>query len=269
MGLLALWSITCRPDKASGQRETTHDEVARHMGAFYSAFVERDLTPTEVREVSRRMFEVHGARGRSREQILDIARSFDAGTKLLKTDRDSPAAQSYRDRFLAVNYFNPDLQNTTEQRLMTEADPVRVIHPKSKFFMTERDVVALINLREFARSNGPPRHRQLTPREIDEAVAQLDLEVNRNGRGYMTLFYTEASTFWAGLRRAWPELNAEQRERVRVYVGQPNVVLTEELYARLWSLGPIQAWSRMQHDITSSMMNLHFKNEMTNQSRVK
>jgi hypothetical protein len=76
------------------------------MGAFYSAFVGRDLTRSEVSEVTRQMLRQHGARGRSREQIRDIARSFDDGTHgagaRVSERRADPARRGRRPRGCAV-----------------------------------------------------------------------------------------------------------------------------------------------------------------------
>jgi hypothetical protein len=61
----------------------------------------------------------------------------------LREHDDCPKGRNLRHRPLEANYFTPDMQNTTELRLLLEPDPARVVEPREKALMTEQDVIAL------------------------------------------------------------------------------------------------------------------------------
>jgi hypothetical protein len=237
-------------------------EVARHMGAYYSALVARELTRAELRELTEQFVRLHAAGGKSLEQVREVARAFQPGTKRLEAG--GPAAQTERDWMLSENYFRTSLQGTIEIRLMVERDPVRITDRRSRRVMTEGDIVALANIRDFARSNGEPRHRELSRREIDGAVKRLEALVG--GDGKMPQFFHEAAAFWAGLRREWPALDATQRDLARAYANKTwRIRLPPEMYERLWGLPRHAVFRRQADDVSAritqiTMINMQLGN---------
>jgi hypothetical protein len=83
--------------------------------------------------------------------------------------------------------------------LFLEPDPVRIADARSRRLMTERDVIALANIRNFAKSSSPPRHKDLSRQQIEDLVALLKENV-RDNRGRIPQFFGEAAAFWAGVR---------------------------------------------------------------------
>jgi hypothetical protein len=237
-------------------------EVARHMGAYYSALVGRELTRAELRELTEQFVRLSRDGGKSIERVREVARAFDPGTKMLKAG--GPAAQTQRDWMLAENYFRTSLQGTIETRLMSEGDPVRIIDRRSRRVMTEGDVVALANIRDFARSSGEPRHRDLSRGDIEVAVKKLDALVG--GDGKMPQFFHEAAAFWAGVRKEWSKLDAEQRDLARAYANKTwRIRLPPEMYERLWGLPRHAVFGRQADDVSArmaemTMINLHLGN---------
>jgi hypothetical protein len=221
-------------------------EVARYMGRYYSALVARELSRTELREVTDQFVRLHTAKGKSIEQIREVARAFEPGTQRLEAG--GPAAQTERDWMLSENYFRPSLQGTIEIRLMAERDPVRITDPRSRRVMTEGDIVALANIRAFARSTGEPQHRDLSRGEIEMAVTKLAARVG--GDGKMPQFFHEAAAFWTGVRREWPALDATQRDLARAYANKTwRIRLPPEMYERLWGLPRHAVFSRQADDV--------------------
>jgi hypothetical protein len=248
MGLAAT-SVLAMTMCAGG--EGADAEVARHIGGFYSALVGRELRGAELRELTEQFVRLGVGDGKSLEQIRETARAFDPGTKRLQAG--GPMAQTQRDWMLSENYFRKTLQGTIETRLMSEADPVRITDQRSRRVMTEGDIVALANIRDFARSNGAPQHRNLSRDEIEAAVRKLEpLVGGDNGR--MPQFFHEAAAFWTGVRQEWPRLDAEQRELARAYANKTwRIRLPPEMYERLWGLPRHAVFSRQADDVTARL----------------
>jgi hypothetical protein len=226
-------------------------EVARYMGAFYSAYVGRELTRGELRELTDQVVRFGVDAGQSPERIREHARAFGPSTKIM--EGGGAAAETQRHWFLNENFFRPKLQGTIEQRLMTEGNPVRVTDRRSARVMTERDIVALANLRDFARSKGAPRHRDLSRAEIEAAAKKLDALVGGD-RGRMPPFFAEASVFWIGVRQEWPKLTSEQRDLARAYAARTwRVRLPPEMYERLWGLPRDKVFGRQADDLSARL----------------
>jgi hypothetical protein len=226
-------------------------EVARYMGAFYSAYVGRELTRGELRELTDQVVRFGVDAGQSPERIREHARAFGPSTKIM--EGGGAAAETQRHWFLNENFFRPKLQGTIEQRLMTEGNPVRVTDRRSARVMTERDIVALANLRDFARSKGAPRHRDLSRAEIEAAAKKLDALVGGD-RGRMPQFFAEASVFWIGVRQEWPKLTSEQRDLARAYAARTwRVRLPPEMYERLWGLPRDKVFGRQADDLSARL----------------
>jgi hypothetical protein len=223
-------------------------EVARNMGAYYSAYVGRDLTRAELVELTDQVIRLGKGGGKSLQQVRELTRGFAPGTKMLEAG--GATAETQRDWMLTENYFRPTLQNTIEVRLMTEGNPVRVTDRRSRRVITERDIVALANLRDFARSKGAPRHRDLSRAEIDAAAKRLQALVGGDN-GRMPQFLHEASAFWIGVQKEWPKLNPEQRNLARAYAAKTwRIRLPPELYERLWGLPRTHVFGRQADDLS-------------------
>jgi hypothetical protein len=240
--LLLLSQLSC----GSGSPDAT---VSRDLRSFFEAFVGRELTGTEVRDVSIEFIELHTEQGKAPDAIRDMARQLDGFSKPLRSNAATPAALQTRHALVESHYLNPDLHDTIMLRLMTEPDPIRVVDVRSRRVMTERDVIALANLRRFASSGGEPRHHQLSQRQIEALIAALQAAVGGNS-GNMPRFFGEAATFWAGVQQEWPNLDDRQKSLVRAYADRTwRVQMPVEMYGRLWGLNPQAASSRYADDV--------------------
>jgi hypothetical protein len=260
--LSALTFVSCRDAVAQSDRV-----VARHQKAFYEAWLRRDLSDNELRQVTDELIAMYTKRGKDRAAIREIAQSFESYTKILREQNGRPAAITTRHFLLAANYFDPDMQNTTELRLLTEPDPVRVVDPGYKRLMTERDVVALVNIHHFAKSEDDPRHKELSRQDIDRLVAELDRTFGNYPKATeMPQFFGETAAFWAGVQQEWPQLSAEERRQARAYAGKTyKALMPTRMYARLWGLDMTTAFSRRQEDVMASMV---YINEVNMRSSV-
>jgi hypothetical protein len=222
--------------------------VARHMGAFFAAFVSRELSPEELGEMADEFVRIHATEGKSLPAIHEIARSFDAYTDVVR-DRDTPVSLSARRALLAANYFRPAMRGTIELRLLTEPDPVLIADHGSGRLITRMDVAALANLRRFATAEGDPSHEDLAPAEIDRLAEALDRAFGGSS-GRLPRFFAEAAAYWAGVRRAWPGLSAEERKLARAYAGKTwRVRMPPAMFAKLLGLDPKAAYSRHADDV--------------------
>jgi hypothetical protein len=169
---------------------------------------------------------------------------------LLREKDGTPGATSLRHYLLELNYFNPDMQNTTGLRLLIEPDPVRVVVPRLKALMTRQDVVALANIYNFSKSEGNPRHRELSDHEIDLLADALDRAFGDHPKaGKMPVFHREMAVFWAGVRQQWPYLSAEEKRLTRAYAGKTwEIDLPVELYVKLFGYDRNAAARRRSND---------------------
>src|SRR5688572_3086192 len=79
LALLALTQLACgstSPDPA----------VSRDLRSFFEAFVGRDLTSAELRDVTVEFIELHTAGGKTPDGIRDTARQLDAYSKTLRAN---------------------------------------------------------------------------------------------------------------------------------------------------------------------------------------
>jgi hypothetical protein len=236
---LLVWSGTAAADPV----------VARQLAEFYPVFLGRELSREELRRLTDEFVETHAATGKSPDAIREKARSFAARRHTLRRDPNGPAAYTMRHVIIGLNYFDPALQKTLHLRLLTEPDPVRVVDGRSRRLMTERDVIALANIHRFAKSDGPPRHRDLSRQQIEELVSTLKSAVGAKG-AMMPRFFGEAAAFWAGVQKAWPQLDAEQKRLARAYAAKMwRIQIPPRLYGILWGLEPRAATSRYADDV--------------------
>jgi hypothetical protein len=254
--LLILVSISCVDGAAQS------DQVAeRNLKAFYEAFLGRQMSRGELREVTGEFIRIHTARGENSASMQKIAQLFGSYAKILREQKGSPLEIHVRHALINASYFEPLTQNTTSLRLLTEPDPVRVVDPGTQRLMTESEVVALANLIYFSTSQGDPRHRELSRRDVDRLVAVLDRMVgNYRDADRMPAFFVEAGVLWAGIRQHWPQLNAGERRQARTYAGKGFMApMDTEMYAKLLALTPSAAFSHWTEDKTNANLKLFGK----------
>jgi hypothetical protein len=168
----------------------------------------------------------------------------------LAEQKGSPAALTTRHQIIEWNYFRPAMQGTFELRLMTEPDPVRVADPRSHRLMTERDLVGLVNIRNFARSEGDPVHTELSRRELDRLAAELNRLFGPQSKERLPQFFSETAAFWTGVRQKWPQLSPEEKALARAYANKTwRIRLPAEMFGKLWGLNPRAALSRHADDV--------------------
>lgn len=222
--------------------------VARHMEDFFESYLGRELTTAEIKAVTEEFVGISRREGKSLEAIQARARGFDRHTRVLRADRNGPAARNARDMVIQANFFRPIMQGTIEMRLFLEPDPVRVVDTRSQRVMTEADVIALVNLYRFALSRGKPVHQDLSRNEIERAVADLKRAVGGNS-GRMPRLYTESSTFWSGVRQEWDRLSASEQSLIRDYAIKTwRIKLPRNLFSRVWGLDSAAALNRSMED---------------------
>jgi hypothetical protein len=254
MQLLALMLALCcaiAPHTAFAGELPFDPVVARRMGGFYEVFLGRKLTANEVRQLTGELIEGGARSGQNREATRQVTWEFGLSAILLREDKEGPAALSWRHDFLETNYFRPEMQNTLELRLMTEPDPVLVVDARSKRLMTERDIVALANIHHFARSNGAPRHKELTRRQIEELASLLNSGIAGDHEALPPLF-ASAAAYWAGVRQQWPYFSKQQRSLARAYASDTWLTnMPVEMYASLWGLDRVSAARRWAVDVSA------------------
>jgi hypothetical protein len=223
--------------------------VARRMQGFYDVYTGRKLNVEEMRTIGEEFSAGHARDGKNREAIRALSSEFGLHMILLREEKDRAAALSLRHRLLETNYFRPQMRNTLELRLLTEPDPIRVTDVRSGRLMTQRDVIALANLWHFAESPSVPRHRELSPRQVDELASLLNQGVSGT-RGRLPQFFGDAAAYWAGVRQLWPYLNVEQQRLAGAYARDTwQVHMPVELYAALWGIDRASASRRWSADV--------------------
>lgn len=228
------------------------DPVAtRRMQGFYEVYTGRKLNVEEIRTIDEEFSAGHARNGKNQQAIRALAWEFSLHMILLREEKDRAAALSLRHRMIEANYFRPQMRNTLELRLLTEPDSVRVADVRSGRLMTQRDVIALANLWNFAKATVDPRHRELSPRQVDELASLLNQGVN-DARGRLPQFYGDAAAYWAGVRQLWPYLNVEQKSLARAYARDTwQVRMPVELYAALWGIDRASASRRWSADVAT------------------
>jgi hypothetical protein len=232
--------------------------VARGLKTFFEAWLKRELRGDELRKVTDEFIAFYAKRGTDRAGIHEAAKVFQGFAKILREHDGAPMAIRLRHNLIEANYFEPDMQNTTELRLLTEPDPVRVVDQDGKHLMTEQDVIALANLCSFiTNSDEEPRSQKVSRKKIDAITIELD-RAFREDAGYMDRYFRETAALWAGIRREWPNLSAEQKRKVRAYVTHGQMAPMDEvkLYGRLLDLDDAEAFKHAAADINGASMTI-------------
>jgi hypothetical protein len=246
--LFTLLLISCADGMAQSDQV-----VARGLKVFFEAWTERELSGDELRKVTDEFIVYNSKKGKKRAEIHESSKLFLEFAKILREQKGSPRALLLRHHLLEANYFDSDMQNTTELRLLTEPDPVRVVDPGGKHLMTEREVVALAQLLSFSSSKEEPRSQEFSRRQIDRLTIELDRAFgNHPNATPIPSYYRETAALWAGILREWPNLSAEHKRQVRAYVAKCDVPLPmddHKLYGKLLDLDNFWAQSRQLNDI--------------------
>ncbi|HKX27505.1 MAG TPA: hypothetical protein VJ302_07425 [Blastocatellia bacterium] len=232
----------------------TNQAIAQNLGSFFEAYLGRRVSDAERRSLAEEFVRLHTAKGRNREAIEQIARKFASYVKILREQKDGAADLSLRHALLQTNYFQPTLKDTIELRLFTEPDPVRVVDSRSKRLMTEKDIIAIINLNHFSNSSDDPRHLTLSRQQIDRLAIGLNrIFGDQPKAGSMPGFCSEAAALWAGIRQEWPNLNANERRQTRAYAGKGSraPLPSHKMYARLLGIDASAAFERRLDDLSA------------------
>jgi len=253
-GLLsALIFISCVDGMAQSDQVVAHAQKV-----FFEAWLERELSGDELRKLTDEFIVFYTKQGKNRTEIQDTAKLFLGDAKILREQKGTPRAITLRHELLEANYFNPGMQNTTELRLLTEPDPVRVVDPGGERLMTERDVVALANLYAFiSNSDEVPRSRKVSQKKIDAMTSELDRAFGNYPRArQMNNFFRETTALWAGIQREWHNLSDEQKRQVREYVANGYRAPMDDymLYGKLLDLNTFAAFRHWQNDSSKSMI---------------
>jgi hypothetical protein len=251
--LFTLIFISC----ADGMAQS--DQVlARGQKVFFEAWVERELSGDELRKVTDEFIVLYTKMGKNRAGIHEAIKPFLEDAKILGEQKGTPREILLRHDLLEANYFNNDMQNTTELRLLTEPDPVLVVDPGGKGLMTKRDVVALANLSSIiSNSGGEPRSQEVSRKKIDAITIELDRAFgNHPNARQLPRFFRETAALWAGIQREWSNLSAEQKRQVRAYVanGYRAPMDDYELYGKLLDLNTYEAFRHWQSDSSLSVL---------------
>jgi hypothetical protein len=229
--------------------------VARAQKAFFEAWLKRELSADELRKVTDEFIAFYAKQGKNRAEIHEAAKVFQGYAKILREhDGSSPMGIAFRHNLLKANYFAPDLQNTTELRLLLEPDPVRVVDQDGKHLMTEQDVVALANLCSFITNSGEePRSQKVERKKIDAMTIELDRAFRD---GVMDRYFRETAELWAGIQREWPNLSAGEKRQVRAYVTHAHMAPMDDykLYGRLLDIDDSEAFQHAFNDILYARM---------------
>ncbi|MEZ5935414.1 MAG: hypothetical protein R3F54_26560 [Alphaproteobacteria bacterium] len=226
--------------------------VRAQLDSFFDVFLDRRLSAEELDQVTKGYIGLFGSQSCA-DKCARVLASHMSNADVMRTKRGEPEALMLRHAFVVSAYFDPMLRGTLGSRLLAEPDPVRVVDPDAKRLMTEKDVVALVNLLLFLQSDDAPSNRDVPPDRLGQAVELLDSKVgSRSGARQMPWFFGAAAAFWAGLRREWPDLNAEERQAARDYVQQVTQRLSASpmsvhLYGRL--LGVSNGEARQLHEL--------------------
>jgi hypothetical protein len=241
--------------------------VDRNLKAFFEAFLGRSLSGREQREVVDEFIRYHTGKGKAPPAIDEAARTFGSFVKILRDGKGGPADFTLRHVRIEANYFEPELRNSTFLRLLLEPDPARVVNPRSRRLMTERDVAALGNLREFVRSSGDPRNRIFSRQELDRMIAGLDGAFGEAPKAAaMPQFFAETAAFWAGVQREWPRMTAEEKSLTRAYANKTwRIRMPAQMYGKLLGLTPKAAMSRHSDDVYNRLVRItNIQLEITN-----
>lgn len=241
--------------------------VERDLGAFFEAYLGRSLSVRERREVVNEFIKYHTGKGKTQAAMNESAQTFGSYVKILRDGKGGPADFTLRHVRIEANYFEPELRNSTFLRLLTEPDPVRVVNPRGKRLMTERDVTALANIRDFARSNGDPHNRSFSRQELDQMVAGLDQAFGGSSKAReLPQFFAETAAFWAGVQREWPRLSDEEKSLARAYANKTwRIRMPAQMYGKLLGLTPKAAMSRHSDDVYNRLVMItNIQLEITN-----
>ncbi|MEZ5931957.1 MAG: hypothetical protein R3F54_08405 [Alphaproteobacteria bacterium] len=228
-------ALLLMPAKASAQVKPM-DDVRADTAYFWRAFLGRDLTEDELTRQTAFLIGLFGSDRCEYACMLQQATNrVDAEVFLARPGE--PEDLVLRDGYIAGAFARTEAEAGIQRDLVNEADPARVFDgPGLVGLMTEKDVVAFVNLQRFLKDGGSPEHHDLSREQIDQAAALLDQAVgSAPGAGAMPALYVYASAFWAGVRREWADLDDQERQMVREHIEHLSAKpLSTDLYHRLY-----------------------------------
>jgi hypothetical protein len=239
-----------------GATDASDPVVEREQKAFFEAWLRRELRGDELRKVTDEFIAFYIKNGKDRAGIHEATKPFLEYAKLLRERDGAPVAFTLRHHLLEANYFDPNMQNTTELRLLTELDPVRVVDPKWKRLMTEKDLVALVNLSNFVKSKGEPRRQEVSRQNLDRVAIKLNHMFNDSKADWMLRFFCDTAAFWAGVQQEWPHLTDDETRQVRAYsmAGCEASFKDYKMYGRLLGLNDRAAFDRSKADMRDAAL---------------
>lgn len=225
------------------QVESSKEAITPTLEAFYNVFLGRPLSKKEKAQVIKEFIVYYG--GTCSQECEINVEYFAQHTKRMQDYPNQPEDILIRHGIISVNYFEPKNQNTLIMRLLNEPDPVRFADPKSKRLMTERDIIALVNLQAFldSKSDKLPEEQKLSNKDIEKIVASIDELFGQNKyAGELLLYYVLTAELWASLKRDWQNLSKNERQAVLDYIQyKSQKPLPVYLYQRLFGITSAEA----------------------------
>ncbi len=217
--LLSLFLAPCFTPLASAAPEPARptEQVTADLAAFYETFAGRPLSADEQSQVTTEFIAYYGAEtcGAGCAKTLD---NLKARAALMQSHAGQPDDLAIRHALLSVNYFDPKIAGSLQLRLLSERDPVRVVDTKTKRLMTEKDVVAAINLHVFRNAKGEPKPVPVPETAIEDLAAKLNSAFGGAGKEKLPLFFVFAAEFWTGIQRQWPAMPETDRKAALNYI---------------------------------------------------
>lgn len=193
--------------------------VRSGLGEIYRVLLGRPLTTQELERVTAEFL-----RALDKQCPSGILNWNMRLGQVVKTQPGTPQALIVRHYLIAALYFSPQQHGTLGQRLVATPDPIRVVDSKTKYLMTERDLIAFCHLQLLAQSGRLPSPQTFSRAQLDRVAALLNgmYGDGKNSQQWaMPPLWGYAAAFWLGLQREWPKLTAQEREAVRAFIQAP------------------------------------------------
>jgi hypothetical protein len=232
---------------------TTSDELV--LEELLETFAARPLSREELTQVTREFYGDGGTPTPEERPALDESlQRFRGATERLRRDDASGRALFLRHELVQGAIFGGELKGPVTLAILQEPDPVLVIDARAQYVMTRLDVLAFVNITNFARGTAAPakpNHRDLTDEQLALVAAELErcFGAQPATENYLPQFYSEAAAYWAGVRREWASLSSQERDLTWLYPSYTfQVNMTDEVFAKVWGLDPTEAALRHLDD---------------------
>lgn len=231
----------------------TSDELV--LEELLETFAARPLSRSELTSVTQEFYGDGGTPTPEQRQALDESlQGLREATERLRRDDASGRALYLRHELVQGAVFGASLRGPVTLAILQEPDPVLVIDARAQYVMTRRDVLAFVNITNFARgaaAPAEPHHRDLSDEQLALVAAELDRSFGAQPatENHLPQFYSEAAAYWAGVRREWGGLSSQERDLTWLYPSYTfQVNMTDELFAKVWGLDPTEAALRHLDD---------------------